>query len=401
MQATRTMVGMVARAGGLCSCVARGFSRRVCRAMYDAYFVNVHKPPCADRDKTTLYLIAKSTTMNELAIAPETKAKAGAKEERERVRVSQAALIWARFRRHKTGVVGLVVLIILVASTLIVPALLPFDLSSPNPLEVYAPAGTVDNFNFQGATHWLGTDYMGRDVMLRLFVGARVSLLVAILASISIVLIGSILGAISGFYGGWVDTVMMRFTDFLLALPLLPMFLFALRLLKEAPALRLYWRNAETNTFITIVAITGVFTLFGWMGLARLVRSSILSLRTQSFIESARALGANNRRIIMKHLLPNTLAPILVAATFAVGDFIILESVLAYFNQGINDPPLPSLGNMLSNAQGLALNITNLNPFQDIRGYIFLLPGFMVLIAVLSINYIGDALRSALDPHER
>jgi peptide/nickel transport system permease protein len=336
--------------------------------------------------------------MNELAVAPQTAPVATT--DPAKAKVSQAALLWGRFKRHRSGVVALAVLLLLVVSVVLVPLFLPFDLSSPNPLEVYAPVGTVDNFNFQGATHWLGTDYLGRDIMMRLFVGARVSLLVALLSSISIVVIGSILGAVSGFYGGWTDTIMMRFTDFLLALPLLPLFLFALRLLKEAPALRLYWRNAETNTFITIAAITGIFTLFGWMGVARLVRSSILSLRSQSFIESARALGATNRRIIFKHLLPNTLAPILVAATFAVGDFIILEAILAYFNQGINDPPLPSLGNMLASAQPLALNIVNLNPFQDIRGYIFLLPGLMVLIAVLSINYVGDALRSALDPHE-
>jgi peptide/nickel transport system permease protein len=337
--------------------------------------------------------------MSEIAISPNTSTSTPGKQAQ--TRVKQSALIWARFRRHKTGVAGLVVLIILVLSVLIVPALLPFDLSSPNPLEVYAPAGTVDNFNFQGATHWLGTDYLGRDVMIRLFTGARVSLLVALLSSVCVVLIGASLGAVSGFYGGLVDTVMMRVTDFLLSLPLLPLFLFALRLIRDNPAIRPLLRTADSNTAVTLVAITGVFTLFGWMGLARLVRGSVLSLRSQSFIESARALGAANSRIIFKHLLPNTLAPILVAATFAVGDFIILEAILAYFNQGINDPPLPSLGNMLARSQPLALNITNLNPFQDIRGYIFLLPGLMVFIAVLSVNYIGDALRSALDPHER
>jgi peptide/nickel transport system permease protein len=336
--------------------------------------------------------------MSEIAITP--KKVITKRKEKERLNVSQAALIWGRFRKYKTGVAGLVVMIILVLSVIVVPMLLPFDLTSPNPLQVYAPAGTVDNFNFNGATHWLGTDYLGRDIMTRLFVGGRVSLTVAIISSVMVVLIGSVLGAISGFYGGIVDTVMMRFTDFLLALPLLPLFLFALRLLKQSPGLAPYWRNAETNTAITILAISGVFTLFGWMGLARLVRGSILSLRSQAFVEAARALGAANNRIIFKHLLPNTLAPILVAATFAVGDFIILESILAYFNQGINDPPLPSLGNMLSSSQALALNITNLNPFQDIRGYIFILPGVMVLITVLSISYIGDALRSALDPHE-
>jgi peptide/nickel transport system permease protein len=214
------------------------------------------------------------------------------------------------------------------------------------------------------------------------------------------VIIGSLLGGVAGFYGEWIDSLLMRFTDFLLALPLLPLFLFALRFLRETPALQPMWQSQESNTFITITAIAGVFTLFGWMGLARLVRGSVLSLRTQTYIEAARALGVSNRRIIFRHLLPNTVAPILVAATFAVADFIILEAVLAYFNQGINDPPLPSWGNMIVSTQSLAFGLTELNPFVNVRGWLFLLPGFMVVAAVLSINYIGDALRSALDPHQ-
>jgi peptide/nickel transport system permease protein len=159
------------------------------------------------------------------------------------------------------------------------------------------------------------------------------------------------------------------------------------------------WKSEETNTVITIVAISGVFVLFGWMGLARLVRGSVLSLRTQTYIEAAHALGVSNKRIIVRHLLPNTMGPILVAATFAVADFIILEAILAYFNQGINDPPLPSWGNLIVSTQSLAFGITDLNPFDNVRGWLFLTPALLAVIAVLSINYIGDALRSALDPH--
>ena len=143
-----------------------------------------------------------------------------------------------------------------------------------------------------------------------------------------------------------------------------------------------------------------ILSLFFWMPLARIVRGTFLSLKEKEFVEAARAVGAPSRRIIMRHLLPNTMAPILVSATFAVGDFIILESVLSYFNQGINDPPLPSWGNMIVAAQSLALQITDLNPFENIRGWLFLLPALMVVASVLSINYIGDALRSALNPHE-
>ncbi len=311
----------------------------------------------------------------------------------------RAAYIWRRFRRHKAGMAGLIVLTLLVLSVIIIPMLSPFDLYQANPVQYRAPAGTVDMFN--GQVHYLGTDNLGRDIMKRLFIAGRVSLGVALVATALMVVMGTVLGAVAGYYGGLIDTMLMRVTDFLLALPLIPMFLFALRLLREAPVLRPLWREQGTDTVITVAAIGGVFVLLGWMGMARLVRGQVLSLRGQQFIEASRALGVGNRRIIFRHLLPNTAAPVLVAATFAVGDFIILESVLAFFNQGINDPPLPSLGNMLTTGQGFALYVTNLNPFQDIRGYMFLLPGIMVFATVLSINYIGDALRTALDPHER
>jgi peptide/nickel transport system permease protein len=177
------------------------------------------------------------------------------------------------------------------------------------------------------------------------------------------------------------------------------MYLLVLRWLRELPGLQPWWKSAEINPPLTLAVITGVFALLGWPGLARLVRSSVLSLRSQAFVEAAKALGASNYRIIFKHLLPNSFAPIAVAATFAVGDFIILEAILAYFVQGISEPPFPTWGNMLALVQGLAINVTNLNPFEEIRAYLFLLPTLMIFLTVICINYVGDGLRNALDPH--
>lgn len=310
---------------------------------------------------------------------------------------SQTAVIWQGFRKQRLGLIGLVLLLAMVLGVIIVPIISPFDIHGISPLSRFAPIGAMDQMN--GQTHWLGTDYLGRDEMARLFTGGRISLLVALGTTMLIVLIGTFVGAASGYYGGLVDSILMRLTDFMLAIPLLPMYLFAMRLLKEAPALKPLWSDDKSNALLTLAAITGVFTLFGWMSLARLVRGSVLTLRSLDFVEAARALGASNRRIIFKHLLPNSVAPIIVAATFAVGDFIILEAVLAYFQQGVTDRPFPSWGNLLAPVQGLAMNLTNVNPFEDIRGWLFLFPSLMMLVTVLSLNYIGDALRNALDPH--
>ena len=313
------------------------------------------------------------------------------------VQTSQTALVWQRFRRHRAGIVGLTVLVLMSLSVIIIPMLSPFTTSQVNGLQQYAPFGTVDSYTNQ--VHWLGTDTFGRDEMVRLFSAGRVSMFVAFGSALMIVLVGSIIGAVSGYYGGMVDTLLMRFTDLMLAIPLLPMYLFTLRLLKGADFLHPMWVDPDMSGWLNLVLVMAVFTLFGWMSLARLVRGSVLTLRSLEFVEAARALGASNRRIIFKHLIPNSIAPIVVAATFAVGDFIILEAILGYFTHGITDPPFPTWGNMLALYQGLVLNITSLNPFENVRGYLFLLPSIMILITVLSINYVGDALRSALDPH--
>lgn len=289
---------------------------------------------------------------------------------------------------------GLITLGLIVLAVIVVPLLSPWQYGqgNPDPTLWLAPAGTVDPLT--GHTYYLGTDKLGRDVLSELFYAGRMSLAVAIIPTIIIVIVGSIIGALAGYYGGWVDSLLMRFTDFMLALPLLPAFLFATRLIRSNTP----YSPLLDDTLGVMATTILIFVLFGWMSLSRLVRGSVLSLRAQPFIEAARALGASSARIIFKHLLPNSLAPILVAATFAVGDFIIFEAVLAYFGLGIHDPPSISWGNMLANNQDLTWAINRFNPAEDIRGYLVILPSFLLLITVLAINYIGDALRDVLDP---
>ncbi|HYO50098.1 MAG TPA: ABC transporter permease [Chloroflexia bacterium] len=313
-----------------------------------------------------------------------------------RVESGQLSLAWQRFRKHRPGMIGLGALIALVLSIIIVPFFSPFNFHAANPAQIFSPAGSIDLIT--GHVHILGTDYLGRDAFTRLFNAGRTTLTVALVSTIAIVIIGTIVGAVAGFYGGWVDTLLMRFTDFMLALPLLPMYLFAIRFIRVNTGQIQITDTADTINIM--INICTVLILFGWMGLSRLVRGSILSLRSLSYVEAARALGASNRRIIFKHLLPNSIGPIMVAATFALGDFIILEAILAYFGQGIYDPPAPSLGNLIAGAQNYVWYATNLNPFEEIRGYQIFLPSLIILIIVLSVNYIADGLRAALDPHQ-
>jgi peptide/nickel transport system permease protein len=208
-----------------------------------------------------------------------------------------------------------------------------------------------------------------------------------------VIFIGSAVGALAGFYGGWVDTLLMRFVDLLLSLPTLPILLVISKMLDQSGVIK----NLLGRDLGTVATIILVLSLFGWLGISRLVRGSILSLRSLDFVEATRALGANNRRIILRHLMPNSIAPIIVAATLAVGDFILSEAFLSFLGLGIQEPT-PSWGNLLQGALEYAAQITNINPTQEVRGYLVLFPGFLILITVLSINFMGDALRDALDP---
>lgn len=317
--------------------------------------------------------------------------------DREQPEPGQLAVAWRRFRKRRTAVFALVVLGLLIAGIILLPMISPFKYTDSDSLNIYAPMGTPDTLT--GNTHWFGTDYLGRDVFTRLFFAARTSILVSVLATLGVVLVGTVIGSLSGFYGGWVDTLFMRLADFLIALPVLPMFLITYRLFRpvawgsRGPAVQTEDAVAE----MTRIAL--VFIVFGWIGIARLVRGSMLSLRSQPFIEASRALGAGNRRLIFRHLLPNSLAPVLVAATFSLGDFIIWESLLAFFGQGLSDFNVPSMGNILVGGVNFVFTLDNLNPTENIRAYLFILPAALLFITVLSFNYIGEGIRAALDPH--
>jgi peptide/nickel transport system permease protein len=285
---------------------------------------------------------------------------------------------WRRLRRHRFAVAGVVLLCIIVLCAVFAHVLSPFD---PNAIDEVHWQGTPLPPCFQSALcggHPLGTDEVGRDLLSRLLYGARISLQVGIFTVLFELLIGVTLGALSGYYGGWVDWVIMRITDVFLSIPLLALLLVLTAIVAASS-------NKAALSFWTIVLIIGALS---WPTVARLVRASFLVLREREFTEAARAVGNGDLRIIFRHLLPNAVAPIVVQATLDVANVIVLESTLSYLGFGIQ-PPTASWGNMLANAQA------NL----QVAWWAAVFPGLCILFTVLSINYIGDGLRDALDPN--
>ncbi len=232
--------------------------------------------------------------------------------------------------------------------------------------------------------HVFGTDELGRDVMMRLIYGARISMGVGILVALASSLIGMLIGAIAGYYGGIIDTILMRVTDALISLPFLPVLIVIAAIdLQKLPFMKTII-GAGNESLIKLVFI---LCLFSWMTVALLVRGSILSLREREFILASKTLGATDFTIIARHMFPNALAPILVSVTLGVGDSILSEATLSYLGLGIQ-PPTPSWGNMLFNAQELIYQA----PFLAI------IPGFLIFLIVVSFNFLGDGLQGALDP---
>lgn len=281
-------------------------------------------------------------------------------------------LVWRRFRRHRVALAGAVVLVLIVLAAVLGHLMYPVDPTA------------IDNVNWQGtplgpgiAGHPLGTDENGRDLLARLLSGAQVSLTVAVFAVLVEVSIGTLLGALAGYYRGWVDFSIMRFTDVILSIPLLPLLLVLTAVVSATS-------NKASLGFGVIVVLIGGFS---WPTVARLVRASFLSLREREFAEAARALGADDSRIIVRHLLPNAVAPIIVQSTLEIAGVITLESTLSFLGFGIQ-PPQASWGNMLANAQS----------YITIAPWVAVIPGLCILVTVLAINYVGDGLRDAIDP---
>lgn len=266
-----------------------------------------------------------------------------------------------RFRRNRLAVFGLIVLVILCILSILTPWLAPYD-----------PAA-IDLFNIQAPPspeHWMGTDDLGRDTLTRLLYGSRVTLVVALSATTIGVLVGVVLGGISGYYGGFVDTLIMRFIDVMLSFPTLFLLIILSAYVKA--------------TILGIVAIIG-FT--SWMGIARLVRGELLSLKEKEFVEASHAVGAKDGRIIFHHLIPNAMGPVIVAGTLNIGYAILYESSLSFLGVGIQ-PPAASWGNMLTNAQSYVVNAP----------WLAFWPGIFIFVTVLCFNFVGDGLRDALDP---
>jgi peptide/nickel transport system permease protein len=272
-------------------------------------------------------------------------------------------MAWRRFSRHRVALAGGVVIALLVLLAALAGVIAPYrvdeiDLSAR--LQPPSPA------------HLLGTDTIGHDVLTRLLYAGRVSLLVGFSAAVVASSVGTVVGGLAGFYGGTVDSVLMRVTDVSLALPDLPVLI----------VLSKYMGGS-------VAGIVLVISLFAWRGVARLVRGEVLKTKAQEFAEAARALGASDLRILLRHLVPNALAPVIVAATLIVGGAILTEAALSFLGIGIQ-PPTPSWGNMLQNAQDFILSAPRLAVY----------PGLMIFLTVLCFNFLGDGLRDALDPRQ-
>jgi peptide/nickel transport system permease protein len=237
------------------------------------------------------------------------------------------------------------------------------------------------------AAHPLGTDELGRDVLLRLLYAGRISLAVGVIGALLAALIGATLGLVAGYAGGGLDALLMRVTDAVIALPLLPVLIVLAAVDPAKLGLPAAFGQGAGGSIGRIVLIVA---LFGWTTTARLVRASVLSLRRRDFITAARALGLGPVRIALRHLLPNAATPLIVATTLAVGNIILAESVLSFLGLGVQ-PPVPSWGNMLTGAQELLFEAPRLAVW----------PGLLIFLTVAACNLLGDALRTALEPGQR
>ncbi len=287
-------------------------------------------------------------------------------------------LLWRRFLRHRLALASLLVLVLMAAITLAAPlieAALGLDANRVDLFALLAPPS---------AAHPLGTDELGRDLLLRLLYGGRISLAVGLAAALGAAVIGTALGLLAGYYGGTLDALLMRLADSVIALPLLPLLivLVAVDLTKLGLP-----DGLATSENVSLYRIVILIALVGWTTVARLVRGATLSMRTREFVRAAEALGAGAPRVMLVHILPNVVSPIIVATTLSVGNVILLESVLSFLGLGIQ-PPIPSWGNMLTGAQELIWTAPALAVW----------PGALIFVTVIAFNFLGDGLQDALDP---
>lgn len=288
-------------------------------------------------------------------------------------------LTWRRFRRHKMAMFGAVVLILLFIYSFGGALIVSEDYANYTETSIHLSPPTL--------SHPFGTDTIGRDILARTIYGGQISLIIGLTAVMIETLAGITIGALAGYYGGWVDSLLMRFTEAMLNIPELILLIVMAKFFSgKIPEINMFGR-AFSGSVIVIVIIIG---LTSWMYLARIVRAEFLSLKENEFVLAARATGTSNLGIIFRHILPNSIAPIVVSATLGVANAILAEAYVSFLGLGVG-PPTATWGNMLDKA----------NNYVETAPWLWFFPGLLILLTVLSINFLGDGLRDALDPRSR
>jgi peptide/nickel transport system permease protein len=283
---------------------------------------------------------------------------------------------WRRFRRHPLAIVGSTILLFLILASVFGPYIYTKDHEALDFINILVPPGSP-GFPF-------GSDDLGRDLLARCIFGGSISLAVGVAAMVVSISLGTLVGSVAGFFGGRVDQVLMRLTDLFLALPIVPLLLLTVYLFRD-PVTRAF--GQINGIFLIVVVMVGGLA---WMQTARIVRASFLSLKEKEFVEAATALGVGRWSIMFRHILPNALSPIIVAATLGVGNAIITESTLSFLGVGF-PPDTPTWGRL----------VTDGSQFLQSAPHLALIPGALIFLSVLSINFLGDGLRDALDPRSR
>jgi peptide/nickel transport system permease protein len=293
----------------------------------------------------------------DLTIAPSRRAEKGD---------SQWRIATRHFKKSKVALAGLAILVLLYLIALLAPLLAPYDPIAQRDI-------VATSYLEPSAQHWLGTDRFGRDILSRILYGARISLSIGFVATLISVTLGTVLGALAGFFGGKIDALLMRFTDMVLAFPRLVLLIMIVALFSPSVAI-----------IITVLGLTQ------WPNTTRIVRGDVLSLREREFVQAAHALGMGKARIIFRHLIPNVMAPVIVTATLGIGNTIVLEAGLSFLGLGVQ-PPIPSWGNMVADGRDNLLG----------AWWVATFPGLTIVLTVLAFNLVGDGLRDALDPRLR
>jgi peptide/nickel transport system permease protein len=290
--------------------------------------------------------------------------------------LSLRTLVWRRFRRHKMALAGVIILILLALYSIVGASL--FSESYANRTE------TIMRLQPPSVEHLFGTDTVGRDILARTIYGGQISLLIGLFAVVVETVVGVLIGAIAGYYGGLIDSILMRFTEAMFNIPQLFLLLVMAKFFAgKIPTVQLFGRSFS-GSVIVIILIIG---LTSWMYLARIVRADFLSLKEREFILAAHTTGTRNLAIIFRHILPNSMPPIIVSATLGVANAIISEAYISFLGLGVQ-PPTATWGNMLDGAYN----------YIETAPWLWIFPGLLILLTVLAINFLGDGLRDALDP---